>query len=157
MRRRHLWRHAAVRSGRMIRLAGASAPPRWRSGRRALAAPSWRRLARPWPALAAVAAMAVLVIAVARLQPLAPNAGSVGFRGVPPAQELAVGADAVGRAHPDDEEPIVATLSRGTIVTRLEASGEWTRVQLADGRRVWVRTVQLTSVAGGTQNPANNH
>ena len=87
---------------------------------------------------------------VVRVLPFGTNGSDVGFRGVPEARQLEVRTEgSPARARPGDDEPILATLSRGTIVTRLDESGEWTRVQLADGRRVWVRTVQLATITGG--------
>jgi anti-sigma factor RsiW len=130
---------------------------RWRGRWREVVRSSRHILARPWPTLGAVAATAVLAIVVVRFVPFGTNARDVGFRGVQEAPRLEVRADSVARARPGDDEPILATLSRGTIVTRLEESGEWTRVELADGRRVWMRTVQLTNAAGGgTHSQVNN-
>jgi anti-sigma factor RsiW len=145
-------------SGRPLRARDRRAgAPGWRTRWREVASSTWHALASPWPALA-VAATVVLVVGVGRFLLFGTNPGELGFRGVPQAPQLEVRADAAAaRARPDDDEPILATLSRGTLVTRLEESGEWTRVQLPDGRRVWMRTVQLTNAAGGgTQSHVSN-
>jgi len=94
--------------------------------------------AKPWPALGAVAATALLVLVIVRLLP---GGAEVQFRGVPRSAKVQVIADnVIARARPSDEEPIVATLGRGTQATQLEESGGWTRIELPDGRRVWVQS-----------------
>jgi len=93
---------------------------------------------QPWPALGAVAATALLVLVIVRFLP---GGADVQFRGVPRPTKVQVIADnVIARARPSDEEPIVATLGRGTQATPLEESGGWTRIELPDGRRVWVRS-----------------
>jgi SH3-like domain-containing protein len=89
----------------------------------------------------AVAATALLVLVIVRLLP----GTDVQFRGVPRFVKVQVITDsAIARARPSDSEPVVATLSRGTEATRLEQSGEWTRIELPDGRRVWVRSAAVS-------------
>jgi SH3-like domain-containing protein len=103
---------------------------------------------QPWPALGAVAATALLVLVIVRFLP---GGADVQFRGVPRPAKVEVIADSViARARPSDAEPIVATLGRGTQVTQLEQSGEWTRIELADGRRVWVRSHAVKPLRGST-------
>jgi hypothetical protein len=104
-------------------------------------------LARPWPALGALAATAVLVIVVARLLPFGGTGGEIQFRGAPTALKVEIIADGViARARPGDDQPAVAALSRGTVAKRLEESGEWTRIELPDGRRVWVRSARVVLI-----------
>ena len=71
--------------------------------------------------------------------------GDVQFRGVSAAPDMHVVADNVtARARPADDEPVVATLGRGTVGKKLSESGQWTRIELADGRRVWVLSTELS-------------
>lgn len=122
----------------------------------ATAEPSWGTRARHWlrgiadslqprwPIVSALGATAVLILVITRLVPLGPPAGEVQFRSGGIAPQVEVTADNVpARARPDEQEPLVVTLPRGTVATRLEASAEWTRLQLNDGRRVWVRSDAL--------------
>lgn len=105
-----------------------------------------RLVLQPWPALGAVAAMVLVVLIVARFLP-GRGADDVQVRGVEPALQVEVMAETViARARPSEDEPIVATLVRGTVARPLEQSDEWTRIELFDGRRVWVRSVQLSGV-----------
>ncbi len=102
---------------------------------------------QPWPALGAVAAAAVLTIVIARLLPTGSDVGEIQFRGVPEPRRVEVVSDSVtARARPGDDQPIVATLGRGTVGTRLEDSAEWTRIELRDGRRVWVRSAAVSAL-----------
>jgi anti-sigma factor RsiW len=111
-------------------------------------------LARPWPMLGTVAAMAMLAVVIVRVLPARDATSGVLFRGVPEPPQFTISADAVaGRAHPGDDQPIVVTLQRGMMVQRLEQSGDWTRVELADGRRVWVHATQLAQRDPGGENP----
>jgi hypothetical protein len=75
----------------------------------------------------------------------------VQFRRVPRAAKVEVIADnVIARARPSDAEPIIATLGRGAQATRLEQSGEWTRIELPDGRRVWVQSQAVKPLRGST-------
>lgn len=132
---------------------GVEAPPvRSRSGQGWVAnVREWivffgRIIAQPWPALGAVAATALLVLVITRLLP--GGGGDVGFRGpVSGVQKVEVVADnVIARARPSENEAVVATLGRGTIATELEQSGDWTRIELPDGRRVWVPSTDLSGV-----------
>ena len=74
------------------------------------------------------------------------RAGAAGARVV-----VQVSGDNVSaRTRPSDDEPVVATLGRGTVATKLEESGDWTRIEMLDGRRVWVRAdaVNLVEASG---------
>lgn len=96
-------------------------------------------LARPWPAAGLVAATALALVVIAGLLPR--GSSDLRARGAPAPVKFEVVVDAVAaHARPGDDEPIVATLSRGTVVNRLEESKGWTRIELPDGRRVWVRS-----------------
>ena len=109
-----------------------------------------RLIAQPWPAVGAVAAIALLVLVIAHVLPGGRN--DVGFRGFASrARKVEVIADNVAaRARPSDDEPIVATLGRGMEATQLEQSGEWMRIELPDGRRVWVRSGDLRRLGSST-------
>jgi anti-sigma factor RsiW len=99
---------------------------------------------QPWPALGAVAATALLVLVVVRFLP---GRADVQFRGIPGPLKVQITTDsAIARARPSDAEPLVATLGRGTQATRLAQSGEWTRIELPDGRRVWVRSAEVSDL-----------
>jgi anti-sigma factor RsiW len=103
---------------------------------------------QPWPALGAVAATALLVLVIVRFLP---GGADVQFRGIPgPVKVQIITDSAIARARPSDAEPIIATLGRGTQATRLEQSGEWTRIELPDGGRVWVRSHDVKQLRGST-------
>jgi len=102
--------------------------------------------AKPWPALGAVAVTALLVLVIVRFLP---GGADVQFRGIPgPVKVEVIANSVIARARPSDAEPIVATLGRGTQATQLEQSGGWTRIELPDGRRVWVRSQAVTPLRG---------
>jgi hypothetical protein len=95
----------------------------------------------PLPAFGAVAATAVLLIVVGRVVPFTGQDRGVHYRGQDSLREVEIIADDVtGRARPGKNALVVAVLSRGTVAIRLEESGDRTRVELSDGRRVWVAT-----------------
>lgn len=96
-----------------------------------------------WPALAAAAALLITVVRFAT--PMGPDNQ---VRDLVPAAAVEVVTDTVGYARPAAGEPIVATLPRGSVGRWLEVSGEWTRIELADGRRVWVATTAVADVGG---------
>ena len=103
---------------------------------------------RPWPAVGAVATAALLALVVVRLLPSGPRVGDVQFRDVPaaPKTEVEVVADDTpGRAEPDDNAPIIVMLGRGVTVKRLDDVGQWVRVELPNGHRVWVRSDHLAA------------
>jgi len=123
------------------------------SRRLARALTEWRRrlgaLLTPsmWPAAAlATAAVVVLVIGVARLMLPGAQWQEMRVRSGERAVVVEVTAATVGRARPAVDEPIVLRLTRGTHAQWLEAAGDWTRIELADGRRVWVETRALAEV-----------
>ena len=131
--------------------AAAASPARVRTraaGREVMeaAAAWWQRLRETlmpnvWAgsALAATAAL-VLALGVSRLMQPAGPAEEMRLRGAQPGVTVEIAADTVGRVRPSAAEPVVAQLERGTQARRLEASNGWTRIELADGRRVWVQT-----------------
>jgi Putative zinc-finger len=100
-----------------------------------------------WPR-AAWAAVAVLVLAigVSRFvgsgveysQPRPRSAGQVAL--------VEVTADTPGYARPAADEPVVLQLGRGTRARWLETAGTWTRIELADGRRVWLESKKVVHV-----------
>jgi len=105
-----------------------------------------------WPALGALAATAVVILLVTRFVPFGNRGDEVQFRGIEATQRVEIIADkAPGRARPGENEPILVQLSRGSVATRLEESGRWTRIQLPDGRRVWVRSAEVSPLEGPTQ------
>jgi hypothetical protein len=106
-------------------------------------------LARPWPAAGLVAVTALAVVVIARLLPM--GDADVQLRGAPAPVKFEVIVDGVvAHARPSDDEAVVAMLSRGTILNRLEESQGWTRIELPDGRRVWVRSEAVSPVVGAT-------
>ena len=131
--------------------AAAASPARVRTraaGREVMeaAAAWWQRLRETlmpnvWAgsALAATAAL-VLALGVSRLMQPAGPAEEMRMRGAQPGVTVEIATDTVGRVRPSAAEPVVAPLARGTQARRLEASNGWTRIELADGRRVWVQT-----------------
>ncbi len=105
-------------------------------------------LNRPLPALSAIAMTVVVLALGVRLIPGVHRADEAINRG-PAAQPVAeVAVDRVAaRARPGEDQLIVATLARGTRVKPLEQSGQWTRAELSDGRRVWIRAASLETVS----------
>ena len=101
-------------------------------------------LRRPWPAMGLLAATAILVVVVARLLPSGGSGDDIRYRSLSGTPQVVVMADGVvARARPGDDQAAVVTLERGTVASRLEEANEWARIQLADGRRVWVRSTQV--------------
>jgi anti-sigma factor RsiW len=101
-------------------------------------------LARPWPAVGMLVATAMLAVVVARLLPSGGSGDDIRYRSIAGTAQVAVLADGVvAQARPGDDQAAVVTLKRGTVASRLEESNAWTRIQLADGRRVWVRSTQV--------------
>jgi hypothetical protein len=101
---------------------------------------------RQAPAFSAVALAALVLVVGAQLLSRARDAAEFQLRGVGDAPSVEVIEDGVvGRARPADDQPAVAVLARGTTGTPLEESGGWTRIELPDGRRVWVRSTHLSA------------
>jgi len=92
-----------------------------------------------WPR-AALAAAAVLVLAIGITRFIQPSSQpqQMHARSGEQVEIVEITADTPGRARPAFDEPVVLRVARGTQARWLEASGEWTRIELADGRRVWV-------------------
>ena len=126
---------------------GAPAAPGWLDRVRDVARAIARSLARPWPALGLVAATAMLMVVIVRMLPTGGEPEGVRFRGggEPLRVEVVVGSVAA-QGRPGDGQPVIATLSGGTVATRLEQQPGWTRIELEDGRRVWVRTAEIAPV-----------
>jgi anti-sigma factor RsiW len=106
------------------------------------------------PLLPAAGALAVLLLIVAlRSMPVRNGATDVGFRAVGASKQLRVLEDSVtARARPGDNQTAVATLVRGSTGRFLQTERDWTRIELPDGRRVWVRSTEVELVAeGGTR------
>jgi len=131
-----------------------AAPPRrvgevrhWVAALRAVAQSVGNALARPWPAVGMLTATAMLAVVVARLLPSGGSGDGIRYRSIAGTAQVAVMADdVVAQARPGDDQAAVVTLTRGTVASRLEESNEWTRIQLTDGRRVWVRSTQVTLI-----------
>jgi anti-sigma factor RsiW len=100
-----------------------------------------------WPRAAfAAAVVLVLAIGITRfIQPLNQLQEMHGRSGER-VEMVEITADTPGRARPAFDEPVVLRVARGTQARWLEASGEWTRIELADGRRVWVETTTVRQV-----------
>lgn len=104
-------------------------------------------LARPWLAAGMLAATAMLAVVVTRLLPSGGSRDDIRYRGSAGTAQVAVLADdVVAQARPGNDQALVVTLKRGTVASRLEESNEWTRIQLADGRRVWVHSTQVALI-----------
>jgi predicted anti-sigma-YlaC factor YlaD len=100
-----------------------------------------------WAGAALAAAMAlVLAVGVTRfLSPSGPYEDMRVRNATRPAP-VEITTDTVGRPRPAADEPVVVELPSGTQGQWLEASGEWTRIELEDGRRVWVESKTVTRV-----------
>jgi anti-sigma factor RsiW len=92
-----------------------------------------------WPR-AALAAVAVLVLAIGltRFIQSTNQLPQMRARSGEQVEMVEITVDTPGRARPALDEPVVLRVAHGTRARWLEASGEWTRIELADGRRVWV-------------------
>ncbi|MBX3025084.1 zf-HC2 domain-containing protein [bacterium] len=131
---------APVEAVRPVEVERAPAAPARRIG-------AWLGALREWltlpPLQWAVAAAAVLVLAVGVSRFAMPGTPLDQMRDSAPAANAEVVADVVAHARPDAAEPVVARLRSGTRGAWLEASGSWTRLELADGRRVWVPSASV--------------
>jgi anti-sigma factor RsiW len=125
----------------------ASSPvslPLWKRGTKGDLSAWWQWLRDSltptmWPR-AALAAVAVLVLAIGITRFIqSPNQlQQMHARSGEQVEMVEITADTPGRARPALDEPVVLRVARGTQARWLESSGEWTRIELADGRRVWV-------------------
>ncbi len=105
--------------------------------------------ARFTPALFPTAAVAAAALAVAlgvsrfmvRPADIAPDQ----VRDASGGAMVELSTDIAGYARPAVDEPVVVQLVRGTRGRRLESTDQWTRIELADGRRVWVPSRSLTT------------
>jgi hypothetical protein len=113
----------------------------WWDGLRAFVTPS-----RWPPAALATATAIVLAIGVSRL--LLPGAQfqEMRGRGAGHIVTVEVTTDTAGHARPAVSEPVVVPLPRGTRARFLETAGDWTRLELTDGRRVWVQKQAIAEV-----------
>lgn len=131
---------APVGAARPVAVERAPAAPARRIG-------AWLGGLREWltlpPLQWAVAVAAVLVLAVGVSRFALPGTPVDQMRDGAPAVNAEVVADVVAHARPDAAEPVVARLRSGTRGVWLEASGGWTRLELADGRRVWVPSASV--------------
>ena len=89
-------------------------------------------------------AFAVLVLAIGVTRFLGPPA--MQERGGAAPAMVVLTADAVGRARPAEDEVAVTRLARGTRAQQLEVTAGWTRIELVDGRKVWVRSDHVVAV-----------
>jgi len=120
---------------------------RWVGALRATVRSAGNTVARSWPALGMLTATAVLAVVVARLLPSGGSGNDIRYRSVAGTAQVAIVADdVVARARPGNDQAAVVTLERGTVASHLEESNDWTRIQLADGRRVWVRSTQVARI-----------
>jgi len=133
--------------------AGSTAAARVPEPARA-AAVWWERLRelltpQMWPSAAVAFAALVLVLGVTRFV-LSPASlremQSRGADGRTGTVQVEIIAGVAGRARPADNEPVVAELQRGLRAQRLETSGQWVRIELGDGRRVWVPSTAVEPV-----------
>jgi len=98
-----------------------------------------------WSGAALAAAMAlVLAIGVSRFAS-APY-DEMRVRDATQAATVEVISDTAGRPRPSLQEPIVVDLPRGTQARWLEGTEKWTRIELADGRRVRVESQAVAPV-----------
>jgi anti-sigma factor RsiW len=126
--------------------------PLWKRGMKGDLSSWWQWLresltSTAWPR-AALAAAAVLVLAVGITRFIQPSnqLQEMHGRSGEHAAMVEMTADTDGHARPALDEPVVVRVARGTQARWLEASGEWTRIELADGRRVWVETTMVIQV-----------
>jgi hypothetical protein len=98
-----------------------------------------------WPR-AALAAAAVLVLAIGITRFIQPSnqLREMRARSGERVEMIEITADTPGHVRPAADEPVVVRVARGTQARWLETSGEWTRIELADGRRVWVEKQTVT-------------
>jgi len=137
---------AAAFAGRAV-----ASPPEGRRVRAAVRA-WWESLGelvtlRKWPGATVAAAMALLVVVgVSRfLSPSGPYE-EMRVRNAAHAATVEVIADTISRPWPALDEPVLVELARGPQAGWLETSGQWTRLELADGRRVWVDSKAVARV-----------
>lgn len=130
--------------------AAASHPP---AGFAGVASQWWesvRALFMPalWPRTA-FAALGILVLTIGVSQFVAPPVTTEidRVRDAGPKGTVEVSVTIAGYARPAVDEPVVVQLARGTRARWLETADEWTRIELADGRRVWVQSTSLKRVA----------
>jgi anti-sigma factor RsiW len=134
--------------------AGAGAVESARADQRVRAAvPAWwewvRDLLTPrlWTGAALAATLAVIVaVGVSHFVSPSGPYEEMRVRDATHAAGVEVTTDTVGRPRPSADEPALVELSRGTQARWLEANGEWTRIELADGRRVWVDSQAVARV-----------
>jgi len=100
-----------------------------------------------WPR-AALAAVAVLVLAIGITRFIQPSnqLQEMHARSGERVEMVEITADTPGRARPALDEPAVLRVARGTQARWLETSGEWTRIELTDGRRVWVEKQMVMQI-----------
>jgi hypothetical protein len=108
--------------------------------------PALSRLSLP-----AAAVVAVLLLFVAlRWLPAENRATEAGFRAFGTARQVRVLNDGVtARARPGEDQPVIVTLAHGSSGRFLQTDREWTRIELPDGRRVWVRSAEVELVPEG--------
>lgn len=100
-----------------------------------------------WPrATLAAAAMLVLAIGVTRFVLPSRDIQQMHGRSGEHAATVEITSDTAGRARPAMDEPVVEHIARGTRAQWLETSGKWTRIELADGRRVWVEKQMVMKI-----------
>ncbi len=123
-----------------VRIGVSKLASQWLENVRALLTPAL------WPR-AALAAVGVLVLAIGVTRFVASRVSIEGdrVRGAERVAAVEITADTASYARPALDEPIVVQLARGTRARWLEAEGEWTRIELEDGRRVWVPRQSVTA------------
>ncbi|MFI5397349.1 MAG: zf-HC2 domain-containing protein [Candidatus Binatia bacterium] len=100
-----------------------------------------------WPRAAwAAAAVLVLAIGVSRFVGSGVDYSQPRPRSAEQVALVEVTADTAGHARPAADEPVVLQLARGTRGRWLETAGTWTRIELADGRRVWLESKMVVNV-----------
>jgi len=100
-----------------------------------------------WPRAAwAMAAVLVLAIGASRFVGSGVDYQQSRARSAEQVALVEVTADTPGHARPSADEPVVLQLARGTRGRRLETAGMWTRIELADGRRVWLQSTMVVNV-----------
>lgn len=107
----------------------------------------WSRLLTAWeelfaPRLVPLGALATLLLVFGVLRVLSSGGGDElrQARDVAALPVVELVRETTGHARPDAAEPIVAQLAAGTKAQRVEGNEQWTRLELDDGRRVWVRS-----------------